>query len=72
MTAFCPHQDRLHELAARRPGAQLRRVIDRILASLASRDDWSLEPAAPANRALDSHAARFPQRPLILSDKWDF
>jgi len=85
MTAFCSHQDRLRELAdvsrspiasghqdLRRLGAMLRRTINRTLAALDSRTDWSLEPAGHGNRDLDSNAAKFPQRPLILGDKWDF
>ena len=50
----------------------LRRTINRTLAALNSRTDWSLEPAGHGNRDLDSNAAKFPQRPLILGDKWDF
>ena len=87
MTAFCSHQDRLHELAgvnrspiasssrqtyAKRLGALVRDAIDRAIAAFGSRADWSLEPAAHGNRDPDSDAAKFPQRPLILGDKWDF
>jgi hypothetical protein len=87
MTVFCSHQDRLHELAgvsrsptaysprqasAKRLGARLRDAIDRAIAVFGSRADWSLQPAAYRNHDLDSDAARFPQRPLILGDKWDF
>ena len=87
MTAFCPHQDRLHEPTGggrspivfpsrredtSRPGAHLRRVLDRTLAAFGSRDDGSLQPAAQGNRDPDNLAAEFPQRPLILGDKWDF
>lgn len=79
MTALCSHQDRLHEPAGggRVPiaswlGALLRRAISRTSDAFGSRADWSLEPAAQENRDPDSDAARFPQRPLILGDKWDF
>jgi hypothetical protein len=79
MTALCSHQDRLHEPAGvgRVPmaswlGALLRRAISRTSYAFGSRADWSLEPAAQENRDPDSDAARFPQRPLILGDKWDF
>lgn len=79
MTALCSHQDRLHEPAGvgRVPmaswlGALLRRAISRTSDAFGSRADWSLEPAAQENRDPDRDAARFPQRPLILGDKWDF
>jgi hypothetical protein len=79
MTAFCSHQDRLHEPAAvgRSPlvswlGALLRRAISRTSDAFGSRDDWSFEPAVYRSHDPASDAARFPQRPLILGDKWDF
>jgi hypothetical protein len=87
MTAFCSHQDRLHQLAgisrsrvvsssrqmhAKRLGALVRRTIGRAIAAFASRDDLFFEPTAHGNRDPDSDAAKFPQRPLILGDKWDF
>jgi hypothetical protein len=87
MTAFCSHQDRLHELAgvsrspvaassrqeyAQRLGALVRDAVSRTIAAFGSRADWSLEPAAHGNRDQASDAAKFPQRPLILGDKWDF
>jgi hypothetical protein len=85
MAAFCSHRDRLHELAGvgrsaiaswlrqiKRLRAQWRRPINLTMAAFGSRDDWSLEPAARGNRDLNGNAARFPQRPLILGDKWDF
>ena len=79
MTALCSHQDRFHEPAgvSRAPmaswlGALVRRAISGASDAFSSRADWSLEPAPHWNRDLDSDAARFPQRPLILGDKWDF
>jgi hypothetical protein len=87
MTALCSHQDGLHELAgvSRSPialsswqryanwlGASVRRAIGRIGAVLRRHDDWSFEPAAYRSRDPDSDATRFPQRPLILGDMWDF
>jgi hypothetical protein len=87
MTAFCSHQDRLHELAgasrsplapssrqtsAKRLGALVRDAIDRVIAAAGSRTDWSLEPTTYRSRDPDSDAAKFPQRPMILDDKWDF
>ena len=86
MTVFCSHQDRLRELAgvsrspsaysprqtyARRLRALLRDAIDAI-AAFGSRADWSLQAAAQRYHEPASDAARFPQRPLILGDKWDF
>jgi hypothetical protein len=85
MTAFCSH--RLDELAgvsrspaatssrqeyAKRLGALVRDAIGRTIAAFGSRTDWSFEPAAHGNRDPDGNAAKFPQRPLILGDKWDF
>jgi hypothetical protein len=52
--------------------AQWRRPINFTMAAFGSRDDWSLEPAAHGVHDLNGNAARFPQRPLILGDKWDF
>jgi hypothetical protein len=85
MAAFCSHRDRLHELAGvgrsaiaswlrqiNRLRAQWRRAINLTMAAFGSRDDWSLEPAAHGIRGPDSDTAKFPQRPLILGDKWDF
>jgi hypothetical protein len=84
MTAFCSHQDRLHRLAdvrgpiasasyrqdVSRLAALVRRAVDRTIAAFGPRDDRSLEPAASCE--LDGNARQFPQRPMILGDKWDF
>jgi hypothetical protein len=79
MTALCSHQDRFHEPAGvgRAPmvswlGALVRRAISCTSDAFGSRADWSLEPAPHGNRDPDGGAAKFPQRPLILGDKWDF
>jgi hypothetical protein len=87
MTALCSHQDRFHEPAgvsrapvaassrqeyAKRLGVVVRDAIDRAIAAFGSRADWSLESAAHRPHDPDSDAAKFPQRPLILGDKWDF
>jgi hypothetical protein len=53
-------------------GALVRRAIGRSSDALGSRADWPLEPAVHSNRDPDSDPASFPQRPLILGDKWDF
>jgi hypothetical protein len=50
----------------------VRRAVSRTGDAFGSRADWSLEPAAQGSRDPDSDAAKFPQRPLILGDKWDF
>jgi hypothetical protein len=79
MTALCSHQDRFHEPAAvsRVPvaswlGMLVRRVIGRTGDAFGSRADGSLQPATHGNLVPVSDAASFPQRPLILDDKWDF
>jgi hypothetical protein len=87
MTAFCSHHDRLHELAgasrsllapssrrtyAKRLSALVRDAIDRVSAAAGSRADWSLEPTSYRSRDPERDAAKFPQRPMILGDKWDF
>jgi hypothetical protein len=79
MTALCSHQDRFHEPAGvgRIPmaawlSALVRRAVSGISDAFGSRADWPMEPAVHGNRDPDSDAARFPQRPLILGDKWDF
>jgi hypothetical protein len=79
MTALCSHQHRFHEPAgvSRAPiaswlGALVRRAVSGTSDAFSFRADWSLEPAPHWNRDLDSDAAKFPQRPLILGDKWDF
>jgi hypothetical protein len=85
MTAFCPHQDRLQGPAGdgrspiasssrqmKRLRALVRHAVDRAIDAFGSRADSSLEPAARGNRDRVSDTARFPQRPLMLGDKWDF
>jgi len=83
MAAFCSHQDRLHELAGagRSPiapsirqsvRAQLLRFIGRTIAAFSGRDDLFLEPTSYRNRDPERDAEKFPQRPMILGDKWDF
>jgi len=79
MTVLCSHQDTIHEPAGvgRVPmaswlGALLRRAVSRTSDAFGSRADWSLGPVAHENRDPDSDAAKLPQRPLILGDKWDF
>jgi hypothetical protein len=79
MTALCSHQDTIHEPAgvgrvamASWLGALLRWAVSRTSDAFGSRADRSLGPVAHENRDPDSDAARFPQRPLILGDKWDF
>jgi hypothetical protein len=52
--------------------ALLRRAVDRTIDAFGPRADASLEPAAYGNRVPGNNTARFPQRPMILGDKWDF
>jgi hypothetical protein len=79
MTALCSHPDGPRERAGvsrsssrercdGRLGALLHDTIDRVMAAFAARADRPLEPVPHGNRA----PVRFPQRPLILGDKWDF
>jgi hypothetical protein len=85
VTVFCSHQDRLQEQAGvgrfliasssrqmKRLRARFGRAIDRAIAVLGSPDDWSLEPVTHGDCGQHRNAAKFPQRPLILGDKWDF
>jgi hypothetical protein len=87
MTALSSHQDSLHELAdvtrsaiasssrrkdETRQSAWVRRAINRAIAAFGSRADWSSAPAAHQDGDPDNDAAKFPRRPLILGDKWDF
>lgn len=85
MTAFCSHQVRdltdggrspiaysSQQQDARRLGALVRCAIGHTIAAFGSRIDRSLEPVAHGNSDPDSDASRFPQRPLILGDRWDF
>jgi hypothetical protein len=46
--------------------------MHRMQRELMFRDRWPVEPDARAGRNPDSDAAKFPQAPLILGDKWDF
>jgi hypothetical protein len=52
--------------------AKMRRLQRELMFHTGSCDDWSLQPNAYASHDLDKDAAKFPQRPLILGDKWDF
>jgi len=85
MTAFYSYQDRLHGPAGvgrspiastsrrmKRLRALVRRAVDRTIDAFGPPADASLEPAAYGNRDPDNNTARFPQRPMILGDKWDF
>jgi hypothetical protein len=81
---FAKHLGTLAHRAAGRTGAafkilhqaivtaKTRRLGRELMFHTGSRGDWSLEPKACQGRDLDKDAATFPQRPLILGDKWDF
>jgi hypothetical protein len=52
--------------------AKMRRVERELMFHDGSYDRWFGEPGAQPNHASGKDAANFPQRPLILGDKWDF
>jgi hypothetical protein len=79
MTVFCSHHGRPHEAAAadrswsrqvKRLRTHMRRMINRMIATLGSRGEWSSKPAA--HRGLGGDPAKLPRRPMVLGDKWDF
>jgi hypothetical protein len=52
--------------------AKMRRVERELMFHNGSYDRWLGEPDAPDSHASGKDAVNFPQRPLILDDKWDF
>jgi hypothetical protein len=52
--------------------AKMRRVERELMFHNGSYDRWFGEPGAKQSRPSDQDAVKFPQRPLILGDKWDF
>jgi hypothetical protein len=44
--------------------AKMRRLQSELMFHSGVREDWTSKP--------DTDAAKFPRRPLILGDKWDF
>ena len=52
--------------------ARMRRVERELMFQNGSYDRLFCEPDALQSRQSGSDAVKFPQRPLILSDKWDF
>jgi hypothetical protein len=52
--------------------AKTRRLQDELMLHTDARDAWSFRLEALESQHLDKDAASFPQRPLVLCDKWDF
>jgi hypothetical protein len=52
--------------------ARMRRVERELMFQNGSYDRWFYQPDAPQNQTSDKDAVKFPQRPLLLGDKWDF
>jgi hypothetical protein len=52
--------------------AKMRRVERELMFHNGSYDRWFGEPDAQQSHAAGKDAVNFPQRPLILGDKWDF
>jgi hypothetical protein len=52
--------------------AKMRRVERELMFHNGSYDRWFGEPDAQQSHASGKDAVNFPQRPLILGDKWDF
>jgi len=52
--------------------ARMRRIERELIFQNGSYDRWFCEPHAPQSQASDSDAVKFPQRPMLLGDKWDF
>jgi len=52
--------------------ARMRRIERELMFQSGAHDRWFCEPEAPQNQASEHDAVKFPQRPLLLGDKWDF
>ena len=52
--------------------ARMRRIERELMFQNGSYDRWFCEPDAQQSHASGKDAVKFPQRPLILGDKWDF
>jgi hypothetical protein len=52
--------------------AKVGRLVQELTPRPGARDHRSLESPAYRNRNPDRDATKFPQRPLVLGDKWDF
>jgi hypothetical protein len=52
--------------------AKTRRFQRELTFHIGSRDDCFFQPHAHETHDPNKDAAKFPQRPLILGDKWDF
>jgi hypothetical protein len=52
--------------------AKTRRLQHELMFHAGWRDDWSFQSHSHESYDADAGGAKFPQRPLILGDKWDF
>ena len=52
--------------------AKTRRLQRELMFHAGLRDDQSFQPRGHESYDADTDGAKFPQRPLILGDKWDF
>jgi hypothetical protein len=52
--------------------AKTRRLQRELMFHAGSRDERSFQPHGDESYDADNDGAKFPQRPLILGDKWDF
>jgi hypothetical protein len=52
--------------------ARMRRVERELMFQNGAYDRWFCEPDAPQGQSSDNDSVKFPQRPLLLGDKWDF
>jgi hypothetical protein len=52
--------------------AKTRRLERELMFHAGSSDDWSVTESVPEGRYPHRDAARFPQPPLVLGDKWEF
>ena len=52
--------------------ARMRRIERELMFQNGSYDRWFCEPEAQQGDASGKDAVKFPQRPLLLGDKWDF
>jgi hypothetical protein len=51
---------------------RMRRIERELMFQNGSYDRWFCELDAPQRQPSDQGAVKFPQRPLLLGDKWDF
>jgi hypothetical protein len=52
--------------------AKMHRIERELMFQNGGCDRWFCEPEAQPSHPADKDAVKFPQRPLLLGDKWDF